>query len=102
LHPLAHHLRSVHTLRSSDLIPLPMTSKIPKLLAKEGLFVSRRGVNGDYALARPAREMTLASILATLEGGVALTQCAEHPSTRNRSEEHTSELQSRENLVCRL
>src|SRR6266511_5643225 len=27
------------------------------------------------------------------------TRC---PSTRGRSEEHTSELQSRENLVCRL
>src|SRR5690606_40972596 len=27
---------------------------------------------------------------------------ADHPAGRQRSEEHTSELQSRENLVCRL
>src|SRR5690606_40310596 len=33
---------------------------------------------------------------AMIEGGV------DHESLRGRSEEHTSELQSRENLVCRL
>jgi FeS assembly SUF system regulator len=74
---------SARDLSDGAAIPLPMTSKILKLLAKEGLLVSRRGVNGGYALARPAHEMTLAAILATLEGGVALTQCAEHPSSRN-------------------
>src|SRR5690606_40999639 len=30
------------------------------------------------------------------------TASLRHPRTRKRSEEHTSELQSRENLVCRL
>src|SRR5690606_37067901 len=33
---------------------------------------------------------------------LALTRAAYHLGNRHRSEEHTSELQSRENLVCRL
>src|SRR5690606_33770436 len=33
---------------------------------------------------------------------MSLQRCAEHPDDEDRSEEHTSELQSRENLVCRL
>src|SRR5690606_39368076 len=39
-----------------------------------------------------------------LEQGFHFTARARHelPFHRNRSEEHTSELQSRENLVCRL
>src|SRR5690606_39769711 len=35
-------------------------------------------------------------------GGEARTECEEHAYRGARSEEHTSELQSRENLVCRL
>src|SRR5690606_41890264 len=35
-------------------------------------------------------------------GGIALNLAGRYFTTRPRSEEHTSELQSRENLVCRL
>jgi FeS assembly SUF system regulator len=74
---------SARDLSEAAAVPLPMTSKILKLLAREGLLASRRGVNGGYALARPAHQMSLADILGSLEGGVALTQCAEHPSAGN-------------------
>src|SRR5436309_10033990 len=33
---------------------------------------------------------------------LGLRVCPTHPRATSRSEEHTSELQSRENLVCRL
>src|SRR2546430_5993372 len=36
------------------------------------------------------------------EAAVALERGAEHPHLAERSEEHTSELQSQSNLVCRL
>ena len=56
-------------------LPLPMVSKILKLLARDGLLVSHRGVKGGYGLARPASEITMAAIVATLEGPIALTEC---------------------------
>jgi FeS assembly SUF system regulator len=56
-------------------LPQPMVSKILKLLAREGLLESHRGVNGGYALARPPREITVSEIIAALEGPIAITEC---------------------------
>jgi FeS assembly SUF system regulator len=58
-------------------LPLPMVSKILKLLARHGLLASHRGVKGGYSLARPAAGITAAEILRALEGPVALTVCIE-------------------------
>lgn len=58
-------------------LPLPMVSKILKLLVRHGLLTSHRGVKGGYALARPAVAITAAEILKALEGPVALTVCIE-------------------------
>jgi FeS assembly SUF system regulator len=58
-------------------LPLPMVSKILKLLVRQGLLVSHRGVKGGYSLARPAVAITAAEILQALEGPVALTVCVE-------------------------
>lgn len=56
-------------------LPLPMVSKILKLLAREGLLDSQRGVNGGYSLARAPREITVSEIIAALEGPIAITEC---------------------------
>jgi FeS assembly SUF system regulator len=56
-------------------LPVPMVSKILKLLARHGLLRSHRGVKGGYSLARPAAEITAAQIVRALEGPVALTVC---------------------------
>jgi len=58
-------------------LPLPMVSKILKLLVRNGLLTSHRGVKGGYSLARPAVEIHAAEILRALEGAVALTVCIE-------------------------
>jgi FeS assembly SUF system regulator len=58
-------------------LPLPMVSKILKLLARGGLLVSHRGVKGGYGLARPAGDITADQIIRALEGPVALTVCIE-------------------------
>ena len=54
-----------------------MVSKILKLLVRQGLLVSHRGVKGGYSLARPAAAISAAEILKALEGPVALTVCIE-------------------------
>jgi FeS assembly SUF system regulator len=58
-------------------LPLPMVSKILKLLARGGIVESHRGVKGCYSLARPAEVITAAEIVCALEGPVALTVCVE-------------------------
>jgi FeS assembly SUF system regulator len=58
-------------------LPLPMVSKILKLLGRGALVRSHRGVKGGYALARPASEISAADIVRALEGPVALTVCIE-------------------------
>jgi FeS assembly SUF system regulator len=56
-------------------LPFPMVGKVLKALAREGLLVSQRGAKGGYGLARPARQISVAKIIAALEGPVALTEC---------------------------
>ncbi len=62
----------------SDL-PLPAVSKILKILTHEGLLVSQRGAKGGYGLARDAGDISVAQIIAALEGPIALTECTLGP-----------------------
>jgi FeS assembly SUF system regulator len=54
----------------------PTVSKLLKQLQRAGLVESTRGLHGGYRLARPARQISAASILDALEGPLALTECA--------------------------
>lgn len=56
-------------------LPLPMVSKILKVLAREGFLASHRGIKGGYTLARPAAEMSVVDVIDALEGPIALTEC---------------------------
>jgi len=58
-------------------LPLPMVSKILKILGRGGVVRSHRGVKGGYSLARPAMAISAADIVRALEGPVALTVCIE-------------------------
>ena len=54
----------------------PTVSKLLKSLVHSGLVVSTRGVQGGYALARPAAAISAAQIIDALEGPVAITECS--------------------------
>ncbi len=56
-------------------LPLPTVSKILKLLGRAGLLESHRGVKGGYCLAREAERITVAEIIAALDGPIAITEC---------------------------
>lgn len=58
-------------------LPLPMVSKILKLLAREGLLTSHRGVKGGYALTRLPEEISMADVIRILEGPIAITECVD-------------------------
>ncbi len=57
-------------------LPLPMVSKILKLLARAHLLASQRGARGGYSLARPAQYISAAEIIDALEGPIAITECS--------------------------
>ncbi|MFQ5525078.1 MAG: SUF system Fe-S cluster assembly regulator [Thermoanaerobaculia bacterium] len=56
-------------------LPLPTVSKILKLLGRAELLESHRGVKGGYCLAREAEAITVADIIAALDGPIAITEC---------------------------
>lgn len=55
----------------------PMVSKILKHLTRAGLLASFRGAKGGYGLTRAPEQITVADIVAALEGPIALTDCVE-------------------------
>jgi len=54
----------------------PTVSKLLKRLARAGLVSATRGVRGGYRLARPAARISVADIVAAMEGPIGVTQCA--------------------------
>ncbi len=75
---VASHPDRVHTateVAAGAHLPLPTVSKLMRILAREGLLDSQRGVKGGYRLARPSEDISLAGIVSALEGPIALTLC---------------------------
>src|SRR3989442_8767251 len=86
-------------------IPEQYLDQILMALRKEGLVKSIRGPKGGHMLAKPPAHITMAQVMEALEGYVPPMECLPNPDfckLSPRSEEHTSELQSRPHLVCRL
>src|SRR5436309_2720965 len=61
-------------------LPLPMVSKILKLLVRERVLLSHRGVKGGYGLARAPEEISMAEVISALEGPIAITECIDENS----------------------
>ncbi len=57
-------------------LPPPTVATLLKRLGRAGLVCSRRGAGGGYGLARLADEISVAEVIAAIEGPVALTDCA--------------------------
>ena len=58
-------------------LPEPTVAKVLKLLAKDGLVVSTRGAGGGYMVSKSASDISIAAILASVDGPVALTACVD-------------------------
>jgi FeS assembly SUF system regulator len=80
---------SAQQLAEQARLEVPTVSKLLKLLAHAGLVESRRGVNGGYFLARPARDISVADIVIALEGPIGMTECSAHAGVCNH-ESHCS------------
>lgn len=56
----------------------PTVQKLLKQLAQSGLVLSTRGASGGYRLARAASAISIADIVAAIEGPLGMTECSIH------------------------
>lgn len=69
--------QSASALAEDTGIPAPTVAKLMKLLSKADLVTATRGVSGGYALVGEAEAISVADIIAAIEGPIALTACVE-------------------------
>jgi FeS assembly SUF system regulator len=67
-------VNAVH-LAADTRLPLTTVAKVLKLLAKAGIVSAVRGAAGGYRLARHAGAISVAEIVAAIDGDFAMTQC---------------------------
>ena len=67
---------SAHTLAERTHVEVPTASKVLKLLSGSGLLESFRGANGGYRVTRPAGDISVAEVIAAIEGPIAMTECS--------------------------
>jgi Rrf2 family protein len=62
-------------------IPVELLAKVLQRLARKGLLTSHQGTRGGYMLARPATLISIADVIQSIDGPVAVTACGtEHDS----------------------
>ena len=73
----ARAVRTAAQLAQETGVPLPTVAKLLKSLAADHLIVSHRGPAGGYSLGRAPEAISVAEIIASLEGPIALTACVD-------------------------
>ncbi len=71
------HLMTAPEVADATGLPLPTVSKLLKQLAKDDIISAQRGAQGGYLLERRASDISVAEIIACLDGPVALTACVD-------------------------
>ncbi|HZL72104.1 MAG TPA: SUF system Fe-S cluster assembly regulator [Planctomycetota bacterium] len=71
--------RSAREVAARSRLPQPTVSKLLKALAHAGLLETHRGVRGGFRLAKPPEKVSVADIIAALEGPIGITECTAHP-----------------------
>ena len=59
-------------------LPQATVAKLLKALAHAGLVSATRGAAGGYRLARPAGAISVAEVVAAIDGDIGMTQCSIH------------------------
>jgi Rrf2 family protein len=66
---------SLGSIADAEGLPLAYLEHLVQRLRKAGLVASRRGAHGGYTLARPPEDITMAEVVAALEGEIAPIEC---------------------------
>ncbi len=67
----------IDDISKAERIPKGFLAKILQTLAKSGVIRSRQGARGGFALARAAEEISILSVIETIEGKIAFQRCLE-------------------------
>ena len=59
-------------------LPQATVAKLLKAMAHAGLVTATRGAGGGYRLARAATAISVAEVVAAIDGDIGLTQCSVH------------------------
>jgi len=62
----------------STQLPQATVAKVLKALAHAGIVAGARGAAGGYRLAKPAHAISVASVVAAIDGDIGITQCTSH------------------------
>jgi FeS assembly SUF system regulator len=81
-HAATHNAREI---AGAVELPLPVVSKLLKVLARAGVLESRRGSKGGFALTRRPEELRVTEMIEALDGPVALTECSGEQSLCQRA-----------------
>ena len=66
-------------LAASTRLPQATVSKVLKALAHAGIVTGARGAAGGYRLAKSAEAISIAAVVAAIDGDIGITQCTSHP-----------------------
>ena len=74
------------TLAAETRLPRATVAKILKALAHAGIVAGARGAAGGYRLARAAKDISIAEVVAAIDGVIGLTQCSVHSPSCERTD----------------
>ena len=66
-------------------LPPATVAKLLKALAHAGLAAATRGATGGYRLARPSSAISVAEVVAAIDGDIGITQCSVHAEDCDRT-----------------
>jgi FeS assembly SUF system regulator len=66
-------------------LPQATVAKLLKALAHAGLVTATRGAAGGYRLARRPAEISVAEVVAAIDGDIGMTQCSVHDAECERT-----------------
>jgi Rrf2 family protein len=58
-------------------IPSELLAKVLQKLVRTNILESHHGIRGGYALARPAKAITVADVIQAIDGPLSVTACSE-------------------------
>ena len=79
------HQENAAAVAAATRLPQATVAKLLKALAHAGLVVATRGAAGGYRLARRATEISVAEVVAAIDGDIGMTQCSVHADDCERT-----------------
>ena len=70
---------------SATRLPPATVAKLLKAMAHAGLVSATRGAAGGYRLARPPKSISVAEVVAAIDGDIGMTQCSIHEADCERT-----------------